>query len=218
MRDALPPRLSDRVLMDLEALTAWEAHVVDALAGRRRRGPDAVEDVLARLAAAGRSISRAWTPGGRRSSTPSRGLATGRPVVRARAASRAVDARARAMRSAARRLPRAVDVAGAADESRRARRALRRADVAVRGAGRAPVSRRQGVRRVGDAIRPMPRARSSSWLALALTVLRVECARACADDQRPLDRERLVTAVRQADLLLVHYADSAALADALTRA
>jgi hypothetical protein len=56
-----------------------------------------------------------------------------------------------------------------------------------------------------------------SYLALAQTVLRVDCARACAKDRRPLDRERLVTALRQADLLLVHYADGGILADALTR-
>jgi hypothetical protein len=55
----------------------------------------------------------------------------------------------------------------------------------------------------------------AAWLSLALTVLRVECARACADGPRPLDRERLVTAVRQADLLLVHYADSGIVAGGL---
>ena len=37
-RDVLPPSLSDRVLMDLDALTAWEAHIVQALAGPSR-GP-----------------------------------------------------------------------------------------------------------------------------------------------------------------------------------
>ena len=35
MRGQLPPRLTDRVLIDLDGLTAWEAHVVAVLAGPR---------------------------------------------------------------------------------------------------------------------------------------------------------------------------------------
>jgi hypothetical protein len=43
-------------------------------------------------------------------------------------------------------------------------------------------------------------------------VLRIECARQCAFFQRPLDRELMTEAIRQSDLLLVHYADPALLA------
>ena len=46
VRDGLPPRLTERVLTDLEGMTAWERHVVGTLAGadtrahrRARRGP-----------------------------------------------------------------------------------------------------------------------------------------------------------------------------------
>lgn len=41
----------------------------------------------------------------------------------------------------------------------------------------------------------------------ALAVLRVEAARQCAMSDGPLDAARLKEAIRQSDLLLVHYAD-----------
>ena len=47
---------------------------------------------------------------------------------------------------------------------------------------------------------------------VASAVLRIESARQCAMFQRPLDRELLTEAIRQSDLLLVHYADPALLA------
>ena len=49
-------------------------------------------------------------------------------------------------------------------------------------------------------------------LRIAGAVLRVESARQCALYQQPLDRELLKTAIRQSDLLLVHYADPGRLA------
>ncbi len=48
-------------------------------------------------------------------------------------------------------------------------------------------------------------------LYVTLTVLRVECARACTAAGRPLDRALLTEAVRASDLLLVHLADRQAL-------
>ena len=41
----------------------------------------------------------------------------------------------------------------------------------------------------------------------AAAVLRIECARQCLDTGGALDRARLTEAIRQTDLLLVHYAD-----------
>lgn len=55
-------------------------------------------------------------------------------------------------------------------------------------------------------------AAAASTARLAHAVLRVECARQCLAFSRPLDRELLSTAIRQSDLLLVHYADPEALA------
>ena len=53
------------------------------------------------------------------------------------------------------------------------------------------------------------------WLQLAHDVLRVEAARACGDARRSLDGDLLLVAVRQSDLLLTHYADGLAVAQAL---
>ena len=44
-------------------------------------------------------------------------------------------------------------------------------------------------------------------VAVAQAVLQVEAVRACAEPGAHLDRERLKQAIRQADLLLLHYAD-----------
>jgi Fe-S-cluster containining protein len=48
---------------------------------------------------------------------------------------------------------------------------------------------------------------------IAAAVLRVEAARQCAWSGRELDRELLTEAIRQSDLLLVHYSDPQVLAD-----
>lgn len=52
--------------------------------------------------------------------------------------------------------------------------------------------------------------------ALASAVLRVESARQCLINGRALDRELMSEAIRQSDLLLVHYADPSLLAIAST--
>jgi hypothetical protein len=49
---------------------------------------------------------------------------------------------------------------------------------------------------------------------IAAAALRVESARQCLLHQRALDRELLTEAMRQSDLLLVHYADPRLLAQA----
>ena len=58
-----------------------------------------------------------------------------------------------------------------------------------------------------------------TWLAsleAALAVVRVEAARQCDGDGAALDSSRLLEAIRQADLLLVHKADSGSLAERLS--
>lgn len=214
-RDALPPRLSDRVLMDLDALSAWEAHIVNALAGPSA-WPGTVEDVLARLATQAADLSR-WTPGGATLIDAIGAIA--RPPV-------AADDAARSDGTGAAWTPEAAWALGA--EACRAPwtwpalpanlAALDARWVAPAWPYVAPVVRRYlagkafgaWVTYQADATQAL-----AAWLSLALTVLRVECARACAEGPRPLDRERLVTAVRQADLRLVHYADSASVAAGL---
>ena len=51
---------------------------------------------------------------------------------------------------------------------------------------------------------------------IAAAVVRIEAARQCAMFRRPLDRELMIEAFRQTDLLLVHYADPGMLAAAVT--
>ncbi len=53
---------------------------------------------------------------------------------------------------------------------------------------------------------------------IASAVLRIETARQCALFHRPLDRELMIEAIRQSDLLLVHYADPGLLAAASSAA
>ena len=53
---------------------------------------------------------------------------------------------------------------------------------------------------------------------MAAAVLRIEAARQCGWLGRALDRELLTEAIRQTDLLLVHYADPQLLADAASAA
>ena len=210
VRDELPPRLSDRVLMDLDALTAWEAHVVHALAGPAA-WPGSVDDVLARLALDAEWLMR-WTPG--ESSLVAAVLTL---------ADRAAPAAAVA--------PRPVSAHDSYAHGRAACRgpwmwpalpddfeALDARWVASSWPYVAPVVRRYLAGKAFGAwvTHQVGGTRSLvSWLALARTVLRVECVRTCAAEERPLDRERLIAAVRQADLLLVHYADSALIADAI---
>ena len=52
--------------------------------------------------------------------------------------------------------------------------------------------------------------------SIAGGVLRVECARRCAEHEQPLDRYLLTQAIGQTDLLLVHYADPQRLAEPFT--
>ena len=59
VRGQLPPRLTDRVLMDLDGLTAWEAHVVAVLAGPAASGSP--ERAIARIAADAKRLA-GWSP------------------------------------------------------------------------------------------------------------------------------------------------------------
>lgn len=210
VRGALPPRLTDRVLMDLESLTAWEAHLVDILAGPSTWSApvdlarDAVRVAVDRLAA--------WRP--------SRGPLTG--VVRALGS--AAGAPARGMASP----PPAADLAWQAWTRAASAcqppwapeplpRAIEQSDgrwVAPVWHDAAPAVRRYlAARAFGAWIAWQSDAAYGlvAWLDIASGVLRAECARAAGAAQRVLDRPLLIEAVGQADRLLVHYADLAQL-------
>jgi hypothetical protein len=213
-RDGLPPRLNDRVLMDLDGLSAWEAYVVDRLAGLRA-SPGPVGRTLAALAGDAAQLSD-WAPGrgplveavhalGAGSDDDWLALADDRPA--------AVSGPVALARAAAACRPPWTWAPPPADldevDARHVTPTWARFDGVVR---RYLAAKAFGswLAWQADGARGLV-----AWLQMAHAVLRVECARACAEAGRRLDRELLLTAVRQADLLLLHYADCARLAAAL---
>ncbi|MGD9905773.1 MAG: hypothetical protein AB7U83_20055 [Vicinamibacterales bacterium] len=214
VRGELPPRLTDRVLMDADGLAAWEAHVVGVLAGPGADGSP--ELTLARVQADARRLA-GWTP------------AHGR--LRAAVAALPEEGRgddlgvATALLADARTWPAWFDLV--ADSCRGdwlgvdPPKALAGLDARLvtptwphfAGAVRRYLAARAFVAWVSyqaDAVRAL-----AGWLALCHATLRIECARACGEAGRVLDRDLLLQALRQADLLLCHYADPLAMAGAL---
>ena len=224
-RDELPPRLTRGLLMDLDALSAWERLLVQTLAGPG--APDGTPaDALTTLRGYAEQLSL-WTPGSDTSLTDAIG------------ALRAGDAAPDGFSGKAPRADRGFD--GGPYRLERQRRAMRltaaacrppwtwpavpadlddvdREFVALQWPTFGPLVRRYLAAKAfgawmtyqADATRALVR-----WLQLAHDVLRVEAGRACGAARRPLDRNLLLAAVRQSDLLLLHYADSLAVARAL---
>ena len=221
VRDELPPRLTPGVLMDLDALTAWEHLVVQTLAG-----PDAPVGTPAEALALLRAYAErlvVWTPGdapllqvidglrgvggtGGAAFTSAERGSDGGPyrLERQRRAMRVVTQTCRAPWTWP-ATPANIDALDRAFVSAEwpAAGALVRRYLATKAFG-------AWVTYQADAARGLVR-----WLQLAHDVLRVEAARACGDANRALDGDMLFTAVRQADLLLAHYADGLAVARSL---
>lgn len=215
VRGELPPRLSARVLSDWPGLTAWEAHVVEVLAGRRATS-ETTEAALARLGEHADRLA-GWRPGG--SETLADAVARldtppGRRPLEHDDGPFALSS-ARVGFAAARDACRAPWTWPAAPGDLDA---LEAQWVAEGWAVHAAIVRRYLASKAfaswigyqADATRSL-----IAWLRLAWAVLRIECVRSSAASQRSLDPEILKDAVRQADLLLVHYADSAGLAAAV---
>ncbi len=223
-RAALPPRLTPTVLMDLEALTAWERLVVNVLAG-----PDAPEgtpaQALARVRAYTERLVR-WAPGatslveviaglnGSDDSLAGFGGTTASAERGSDGGPYRLERQRRAMRVVAQACREPWTWPAAPDDVDEHDRAW----VAPEWPAVGPIVRRYLAAKAfgawvtyqADAARGLAR-----WLQLSHDVLRVEAARACGEAQRPLDRALLFVAVRQADLLLAHYADSLLVAQAL---
>jgi hypothetical protein len=216
VRGGLPPRLASRVLMDWPGLTAWEAHVVEVLAGPTATAGTA-DAALARLSGDAERLA-AWRPGVAGSLADAVARLADAPAPRdGESLARSVmDARAQA------------DFAAALDACRppwtwpEAPGDLEVLDTQWVAAGwqvHAAVVRRYLAAKAfaswvtyhADATRALV-----AWLRLVSAVLRIECGRACAASKRSLDAVLLKDAIRQSDLLLVHYADSARLAAVVT--
>ena len=200
VRGALPPLLTQRVLMDLEALTAWEAHVVDVLTGPATWSAP-VDRAFVALAGAVDCLER-WRPSDRPLAECVRllGGADGESAsdttttASVREASRAWALAASACHSpwTPEPLPETIDEADARW-------------VAPAWDDVAPVVRRYLAARAfgawivwqADAVCGLV-----AWLAIARDVLRTECARATTEARGPLDRTRLIEALGRTDRLL----------------
>jgi hypothetical protein len=216
VRGQLPPRLTDRVLIDLDGLTAWEARVVAVLAGTAASGSP--ERAIAQIAADAKRLA-GWSPAA--------ALPLGATV-----AALAEDSRDGGLDEAATGLadpgtwPAWLEAAAgtcrppwlAADLPPGLAELDARHVVPVWGESAAAVRRYLAAKAFGAWITYQADATVSlaAWLTLCHAVLRIECARACGTAARPLDRELLIAAIRQADLLLVHYADALAIARSLS--
>ncbi|MEP7116225.1 MAG: hypothetical protein ABI880_01495 [Acidobacteriota bacterium] len=221
VRDELPPRLTPSVLMDLEALTAWERVVVQTLAGEDAPAGTPAEALAVLRAYAERLV--VWTPGGETTLAEVVGTLLTTPLPRGAggtvaSAERGSDGgpyrlerqrRTMKMVTGACQSPWTWPAAPAnVDE-------LDRAFVAPHWPDAGSLVRRYLATRAfgawvtyqADAARGLVR-----FLQMAHDVLRVETARACGDARRSLDYDLLHSAVRQTDLLLAHYVDSLSIA------
>lgn len=205
-RDVLPPALTPRVLMDVEGYAAWEQHMVETLAGARARG-SSVEGAVALLAEDARALA-AWRPGRHPLAAAVRALGgrAGSPPQPCPTPA-ALFERAREACPAPWSWPplpedqNAIDarlvVPGWIGFDRVLRRYLASHAFAAWSAYQGAT-----IEAVVDAV------------ARALAVVRVEAARGAAAAGH-FDRAVLLEAIRQADLLLRHYADPARLAQAV---
>ena len=215
VRDGLPPRLTDRVLADLDGITAWEAHVVATLAGIAPASTP--ERGLATLGADAAGLA-AWSP------AASGSLADAVADLGARRSTTDL-ARAEAVLANALTWPPWFELAARtcrapwlAAEPPDGLADLDARYVVPSWEGHAPAVRRYlAARAFGSwiAYQADVAATIARWLTLCHAVLRVECARSCGAVGRRLDRGLLVEAIRRSDLLLVHYADSLAMAKTL---
>jgi Fe-S-cluster containining protein len=195
--DDLPPLLHPRVLMDLDGYTAWERHMVGRCADVQER-PESVLATLMRDA----DLLRRWRPGS---------LTLSETVWE---------------------LPHDV-IEATPDEWLAPSLQLRDEVIAAVPDDLKPASDEEGldgawtryVRAAWDDYRPplnrfLAAKAFASWtayqgrgvktivrgLAAALALVRVEAARHCRDASRPLDRDLLLDAFRQADFALNHLA------------
>jgi hypothetical protein len=210
-RDALPPSLTPRVLMDVAGYAAWEAHMIRVVAGSADddRSP---EDVLALLEEHARTIA-AWRPGGVPLVESIHSLASNgarRAVVEFATERHLFDL----ARSSLARRHEWPDVPP--DGPARWRRYVEpqwphyamviRRFMAAHAFASWMAYEGTGVRAIVSSIR------------LALAVLRQEAIRICGDEGAMLDATRLKQSVRRTDLLLVHLTDRQTLAGRLNGA
>lgn len=205
-REVWPPLLTERVLMDHEGYGSWERHVVSVLAGEDRASSP--ELALARLHADAQTAIDSGThlSGGAVFDVARARTAPPRPLI-------AEEARPRfdLVRSA---VPMPLTWPHA--PSNFEREWSTRAQPAW--SSWAPVVQRfLAAHAFGSWLAYQGRGLRTivSGLEAALAVLQVEVVRACQARNAVLDRATLYDAIRQSDLLLRHYVDRQAFADAM---
>jgi hypothetical protein len=214
-RHALPPLLHPRMLMDVESYAAWEGAAIDLLAS----SPEPAL-AIARLASVTERI-REWEP-------PDSLLAMVRSAFQEAAqqtfAHDAIRAGQMELPSTWRddfQVARAAVPSGLSvpDVPESLDDAHTRFVAATWGTFSDVICRYLAGRLFGSWVAYQGRGLRTvvASLSCALSVLRVEGIRAAQSAGRVLDAELLRTAVRQADLLLVHKADRQALAEELSR-
>lgn len=194
--DDLPPLLRPGVVMDLDAYTRWEAHMV-------RRCADAAtpESALATLERDAARV-RTWTPDGPSMLDLVMMLPPGlveAPAPAALAASLAAHVRSMAA------VP--DDLRPPPDE-RGLEEAFTRFVAPAWSSWSAPLRRYLAAKAFASWTAYQGRGLLSivRGLQVALALVRVEAARECRNATAPLNRERLLAAFRQADFILNHLA------------
>ncbi|MGQ0733754.1 MAG: hypothetical protein ACT4QD_08875 [Acidobacteriota bacterium] len=201
-RDALPPLLTSGVLTDLEGYAAWEAHMVRLLTGGEAAEPPEPDVTLQALSEHARVLA-GWRPGARSlcdavlalETEPAPSFVHTSPDW---ARERVLFERARASAAAWPGYP----IDSVADAWTRWVAPEWLSFSAVIGRFLAAHAFANWTAYQG---RGLPS--TVEWLHVVLAVLRAEAIRGCTREGGALTRARLIDAVRQTDLLLVHLAD-----------
>ena len=198
-RAALPPLLTSRVLMDLDAYAEWERHMVETLAGVKPRGRS-VDDAIALLAGEATTLA-AWRPGGPTLADAVRGLGHAPHGSRGD-----VPSRLELCNAARAACPDEWAWPGPPDDlesvdARLVSPAWPEFDAELRRYAAAHAFGAWAAYQ-GETLTAVVTA-----VARALAVARIEAARVAGGAGRVLDRAAMVEAIRRADLLLRHYAD-----------
>ena len=194
--DDLPPLLRPGVVMDLDAYNRWEAHMV-------RRCADAAtpESALATLERDAARV-RTWTPDG-----PSMvKLIETLPLAFVEGA--APTALAASLGAYLRTMAAVPDDLRPSPDEDGLEEAFTRFVLPAWSAWSAPLRRYLAAKAFASWTAYQGRGLLSivRGLQVALALVRVEAARECRNVEGPLDRERLITTVRQADFILNHLA------------
>lgn len=205
-RDALPPQISPHVLWDWDALTCWDHGVLRLLAEHT------AEAAIARLRRAARSIQQ-WRPG----TSPSLATAVRSAMEQAHVGAAGAELDLERDVAELNRLARGSVVA-ASDAGDTLEEfdtdADRRLVSPTWPAFAGPVARYVAARAAANAVsyHASSARASAESVAVSYAVLRAECSRQCRQAQRPLDRELFLSALADADRLLVHAVSAAELA------